>query len=354
MNVLQMIGGIVMNSEAIDFAEILEKRKKRIYGKIREYLPSKFPEEHYDMVKDYPYRKGKYLRPVLVMLANEMFDGRRNDSLLTAAAMQTSEDWILIHDDIEDDSETRRGKPCLHKIYGKERALNAGDALHIIMWKMLVDNYKLLGPERARKICDLMGDILLLTCEGQYLELTWILQKRFDVTETEYYRMIDAKAGAYSIYGPVQLGATVAHANDDQVNSAKKWGIPLGRAFMITDDILNLVGDQTKYGKEIGGDILEGKRTLLLIHLINSCSEEERQRIISIYSKRREEKTENDVNYVIDLMKKHGSIDYAKNRVAEFAEETVRQFVQSTLTLKDTFAKKAIRACIEFIVRREV
>lgn len=343
----------MLNPKEINFLQVLNEMKPKIYNKICQYLPKKFPEEHYAIVRDYTERQGKYLRPILVLLANEMFGGKKDDALLTAAAMQTSEDWILIHDDIEDNSDERRGKPCLHKIYGIELALNAGDALHIIMWKMLVDNTELLGSEKTKKIFDLMQNILLHTCEGQYLELSWIIHKRFDIIEEEYYKMIDVKSGAYSIYGPIQLGATVAGAKDEQIDSLRKWGIPLGRAFMIADDVLNLTGDKAKYGKEIGGDILEGKRTLMLIHLLNNCSKEEKEKVIDTYSKKREEKTEKERDYILDLMKRYGSIDYANTRAIEFANEAKRIFVQSTSSLKDSFAKRAIETCIDFVVTRD-
>ena len=338
---------------AIDFLQVLKERKPRIYEKICEYLPNKFPEEHYKMVRDYPDRQGKYLRPVLLLLSNEMFGGKEENALLTAAAMQTSEDWILNHDDIEDGSEERRGKPALHKIHGIELALNAGDALHMIMWKMFFDNIEILGLERAKKIFNLMYDILLYVCEGQYLDISWITYKKVDITEEEYYKMIDEKAGSYTIYGPMQLGAAAAGATEEQVNSIKEWGIPFGRAFMIHDDVLNLTADKEKYGKEIGGDILEGKRTLMLIHLLKNCTKEEKKKVIDIYLKKREEKTEEEKNYVIDLMKKYGSIDYAHKKSLEFANEAKKTFDKNASMLKDSFAKRAIRAGIDFVVTRE-
>jgi len=341
------------NNEKIDFVQILKERKPRIYGKILKYLPNKYPEEHYKMVRDYPDRQGKYLRPTLLLLSNEMFGGKEEDALLTAAAQQTSEDWILIHDDIEDDSDERRGKPCLHKIYGMELALNAGDTLHMIMWKMFFDNIDVLGLEKASKVFNLMSDILLCTAEGQYLDISWITYKKVDITEEEYYKMIDTKAGAYTIYGPMQLGATAAGATDEQVKSIKEWGIPFGRAFQIHDDVLNLVADREKYGKEIGGDILEGKRTLMLIHLLKNCTKEEKKKVIDIYLKKREEKTEEEKEYVMNLMKRYGSIDYAHKKSLEFANEAKRIFDKNTAMLKDSFAKRAIRTGIDFVVTRD-
>lgn len=343
----------MLNIEKIDFSRVLEERKPKVYRKIREYLPNKHPREHYRIVRDYSDRQGKYLRPALVLLANEMFDGKEEDALLVAAAMQTSEDWILIHDDIEDNSEERRGKPSLHKIYGMELALNAGDALHVIMWKMLRNSERILGNERAKKVFDLMYDLLIRTCEGQYLDISWIVHKKVDISEKEYYEMVDAKAGAYTIYGPIQLGAVVAGASDTQVDSIKDWGIPFGRAFMIHDDVLNLIADKQKYGKEIGGDIFEGKRTLILIHLLKNCSNKEKKKVIKIYLKTREDKTDEERSYVIDLMKKYGSIDYVHKKSLEFANEAKRIFDKHTSILRDSFAKEAIRAGIDFVVKRD-
>ncbi|MGD8505357.1 MAG: polyprenyl synthetase family protein [Candidatus Bathyarchaeota archaeon] len=337
----------------IDFLQVLEQNKQRVYKKISEYLPYRYPTKHYKMVKDYPERQGKYLRPVLVLLANELFGGKEEDAILTAAAMQTSEDWILIHDDIQDNSEERRQKPCLHRIYGTELAINAGDALHVIMWKMLMDNCETLGLRRGKRIFDLMHEILLYTCEGQYLEISWIRSGKVDLAESEYYKMIDRKAGAYSIYGPLQLGAAVAGTTDEQLNAIKKWGIPFGRAFMIHDDVLNLKGDRGTYGKEIGGDILEGKRTLILIHLLKNCSTEEKKSILEIYSKSRKEKTEQEKDYIMQLMKKYGSIKYAHTKSLKFSERAKRLFDENTRSLKDSFAKMAIRAGMDFVVERE-
>jgi len=341
-----------MGSEQVDFSKVLLEKKTRIYEKILEYLPHHYPQEYYEIVRDYPERQGKYFRPVLVLLANEMFGGRDEDALLTAAAMQTSEDWILIHDDIEDHSYERRGRPCLHEIYGPEIALNAGDSLHIIMWKMLTDNIKVLGLERATRILSCMSDILLYTFEGQYLDMNCIAKNRLDLVEEDYYEMADRKAGAYSVYGPLQLGAIAASATEEEVCSIKEWGVPIGRAYNIYDDFLNVAGIERFYGKEIGGDVLEGKRTLILIHLLRNCTSAERKSISRIYSKRREEKTEREISYVMLLMKKYGSISYAHQKSLEFADMARRAFDQKTSHIDNSFAKKAIRAAIDFVTTR--
>jgi len=158
----------------IDFLVELSKLKKPIWKEIKKYLPKKEPIGHYNMVWEYPTRQGKYFRPGLVMLGTQLFGGNPKKSLLTAAAMQTSEDWILIHDDVEDHSDKRRYFPALHKMHGDELAINAGDALHMIMWKMLGDNARDFNNIAGWDIFNTMNHILLKATEGQYLELKWI------------------------------------------------------------------------------------------------------------------------------------------------------------------------------------
>ncbi len=220
-----------MNINALDK---IAKLKPIIWEKIQEYLPSKDPKKHYEMVCEYPKRQGKYIRPGLIILSSQMFGiDDYKKALLSAAAMQVCEDWILIHDDIEDHSLERRHKPALHIMHGDELAINAGDALHIIMWRILGDNVRLLGSEIGWKIFDKMSDIIEKTIEGQFLEINWICKNQINITEKEYFRMIDIKAGYYTIVGPLQLGAILTKRSAKELDKIEEWGICIGRAFQI-------------------------------------------------------------------------------------------------------------------------
>jgi len=346
-----------MSSKINPLAEIT-KLKPAIWKKIQEYLPNKEPKEHYAMVREYPLRQGKYLRPGLVLLSAKMFGINHQKVFLTAAAMQVSEEWILIHDDFEDHSLERRSTkteycPALHIMHGDELAINAGDTLHVIMWKMLGDNVRLLGDKIGFKIYEKMNSTILSTLEGQFLELNWIRKNTIEISEQEYLKMIDIKAGAYTIIAPLQLGAIVAGQSDKELEKIKEWGIPFGRAFQIWDDVMNLTVKSEKQGKETAGDILEGKRTLILIHLLGKCSLVEKKKIIKIYAKKRQQKTEIEKNYVLNLMKEYGSIEYAKKIALDCAEKSKAIFDQNTAYLPNTKAKKIIRATIDFVVNRD-
>ncbi|MCX6799886.1 MAG: polyprenyl synthetase family protein, partial [Candidatus Falkowbacteria bacterium] len=216
--------------------EYLKTIKPLIWSKILNYLPKKEPFDHYEMVKDYPYRQGKYFRPGLVMLSTEMYGAKKEDALLSAAAVQLSEDWLLIHDDIEDQSEMRRGKPTLNVLHGNELAINAGDALHVIMWKILGENILALGLNYGIKIYNIFNDVLLTTTEGQAIDLTWIHDNKIDITEKEYLDMVKRKTCYYTIIGPVQIGAMIAGQSKDELKKIEEWGLPFGYAFQIWDD----------------------------------------------------------------------------------------------------------------------
>ena len=342
----------------INFIEELKKQKEPVWKVVQKYLPRKNPTKHYDIVRDYPERQGKYLRPSLLLWAAEMYGQKKSNALLTAAAMQISEDWLLIHDDFMDHSLERRStekelKPTLNILYGDEIAVNAGDSLHIIMWKILGDAVKSLKSEIGWKIFNKMNDVLLTTTEGQFMELDWIQTKNLKPTEEEYYKMISIKAGYYTITGPLQLGVIIAGQNEAELKKIAQWGLPFGCAFQIWDDVMNLITDTKVQGKERGGDILEGKRTLILIDLLKKCNQKEKKEIEKIYNKSREEKTEKEKDFILDLMEKYGCIEYAKKTAIDFSEQALKIFKTNTSHLPETKAKKIIKQAISFVVNRE-
>ena len=216
----------------------------------RDIKPMKFGlDNHWKMVVDYPERGGKYVRPGLLLLSCMAGGGDVSQALATAAAMEVSEDWLLIHDDFQDKSMERRGKPTLHLLHGEELAINAGDHLHLIMWRILMANHDILDCGKACLLAEKMEDILQTTCEGQFLELSWTRQGRI-ISEEEYFEMVDRKTGRYTIIGPLQLGALIAD-NTAALEPIEKFGRSLGRAFQIHDDWLNVFS--TKTGKELDG-----------------------------------------------------------------------------------------------------
>ena len=237
--------------------DTLEKTKSLVWPEIKKYLvdpdypkqfqiPKKFTKEvqiYWKINKEYPERKGKYLRPTLVLLTAGAMGLDVEKAIKVAAAMQLSEEWILISDDIEDNSELRRGKPTLHKTHGIELAINASDALETIMWKIIIDT-------KNDKVIDEFYRLLLRTTLGQGVEQLWTNSKT-KIDDDQYFFVADSKSAYYSIAGPIRLGAILAGANKSQINKLTEFGLYLGRCFQLIDDIL-----------DYEQDIREGKITL--------------------------------------------------------------------------------------------
>ncbi|NCS98554.1 MAG: geranylgeranyl diphosphate synthase [Candidatus Huberarchaeum crystalense] len=336
----------------VDFLDVLAEYRELVFNKLIKEIPQKEPYGHYEILRDYPLRKGKYIRSFLLLVACEMFGGEKDKALNTAVAMQLSEEWLLIHDDIEDDSDMRRGKPVLHKLYTIPMAINAGDALYLIMTKVLQRNRNILGEDLTFEIMDIMNNTLEKTAEGQYLEIYLTQKVKDNFSDEDYYKIVEVKTCLYTIITPLVLGARIAGVPKENINFIYSAGDALGKAFQIQDDILNIVSEEKVYGKEIAGDIWEGKLTLMFAHLIRTCSAEEKAKVIEVFKKKRSYKTNEDVQFVLDLIKKYKSVDYARAKAIEFANKAREIFAKSTENISNIH-KDMLLSAFEFMITRK-
>jgi len=353
---------------AIDFKQVLEEKKAIIWPEYKKYLPghttacfkedkiSNYKKEDqyfWETVSDYPKRQGKYVRGSLVMLVCEAAGFPEKKAALTAAAMQASEDWILIHDDLEDASMERRGKPTLHRLHSMPQTVNAGDALHILMWKMLRDNEKLLGPEKTFKVMDEMNNMLMRTTLGQSVEIKWIEENKLDLTDEDLLFVVGGKTVYYSICGPLRLGGIIAGLNEKQLETLFEFGVPLGRCFQIKDDLLDITSDFEGQKKQVGNDIYEGKRTVMLGHLLRKADKNDLEKVKQILSKSREQKSEEEVLFVIDKMHSYGSIKYGEQKATEFKQQALKVFEEKLGFLNKEPGRSKLKAAVEFILERK-
>jgi geranylgeranyl diphosphate synthase, type II len=291
---------------------------------LNDFLPKSSPiwevDLLYKMLRDYPARPAKGMRALMCVSACKAFGGKEEDVLTTAACIEIFQHWILIHDDIEDESEMRRGSPALHKKYDWRLALNAGDALHALMWGALLQNKKRLTDEKTIRVMEEFYTMVSKTTEGQHIELGWVVGNRWDLTEEDYITMCTNKTSWYTVIGPMRVGGVVGGADKRSMKLVVEAGKKLGVGFQIHDDILNLSGDQSKYGKEIGDDLLEGKRTLMLIRLLELCSDAEREKVTAFFKLPRERRKK-DAPQVMDLIQKYDTIDYARRMSSRLVNE---------------------------------
>jgi len=268
----------------------------------------------YKMMRDYPERGGKGMRPFICVTSCRAFGGSEDEALLTASCLELFQNWILIHDDIEDGSELRRGAPALHKKYDWTLALNTGDALHGRMWQALLRNREVLGAERT---LDIMGEFARMineTTEGQQMELSWVVGKNWRISEEDYYRMCTKKTSWYTVISPMRLGGLAAGADPQTLKSLIEAGTTLGVAFQIHDDVLNLSAG-AKYGKQYADDLLEGKRTLILIRLLQVGTREEKQRMVELFAMPREER-KTYLDEILEMIERYKVLGFANERAA--------------------------------------
>lgn len=306
----------------------------------------------YDLVADYPAREAKSLRPALCIATTEAMGGRRHEALPSAAAIELLHNAFLVHDDIEDESELRRGQPTLHELHGLPLALNAGDALAILGFEPLRRNAELIGPRLAQQIADEFTVMARHTLEGQAIELGWIRDQVTDLTPDDYLDLIMRKTCWYTTIHPMRVGTLIGGLGAVDPDRVVDFGFHLGAAFQIRDDVLNLVGDEEVYGKEILGDLLEGKRTLMLIHLLGEASTTDRAWLTSFLAQPRLDRSIAEAHRIKDLMVRHGSIEFAEEYARLYALRAEDSFGHAFGVGANTTAGRFVRRLIGYMLER--
>jgi len=303
---------------------------------------SKKPFEVYGICSEFLARGGKRLRPLLCLSSCELCGGEIQDSLSAACAIELFHNFTLIHDDIEDNSQMRRAKPCLHIAHGLPLAINAGDGLFMLVWECTL-GIKAPYTLKAQKI---LLDSFTSVLEGQALELAWHNSNRWNITTKDYLEMAGGKTASL-IRASCHVGAFLAGADSKQQDALCTYGWNIGLAFQIQDDILNLIGDEKKYKKEIGGDIREGKRTLMVIDCLNKMPVKDATKLRGFLGKNGIK--HEDVLWCIDQLKTHGSIDYAQ----AYSKTLCKSAVNSLSIFKDHDSKSDLLSVAKYSVDRQ-
>lgn len=317
------------------------------------YLPDMEPRRYlYEPVADYPRRGGRAMRPSLCIATARAFGRPLEDALFTAVSIELFHNALLIHDDIEDESEMRRGKPTLHVLHGIPMAVNIGDMLMLLSLPPLFDNQQRLGKRVARRILEETLRTARESAEGQALELGWRRDNILDVTEADYLEMVLKKTCWLATIHPSQAGALIGAGAGIDLEPFIRFGFFLGAAFQIQDDVLNLLGDEAAYGKELGGDIYEGKRTLMLIHLLAEAGPEEQERVVEILRLPREQRTVEQVHWIRSRMDVHGSIEYAREVASGLAGAALQEFSTTYGALLPSRDKQFIEELVTWVIER--
>jgi geranylgeranyl diphosphate synthase type I len=322
--------------------EILDQYKGEVQSELERHLPrAGEPNEFYSSVWDLLDRGGKRFRPALTFLACECVGGKREEAVAAAASVELLHNMTLVHDDIEDDSELRRGKPCIHRIYGIPAAINVGDAMLIKVFE--IANSSTIPQDNRHRLVSQIAKRAYEITWGQASEFS--MWKRKEFSEDEVIRLLKYKTGALTRLS-LEAGAISGGASEQQLEALGEFGETAGIAFQIVDDVLNIQGDVKDYGKEIGGDIREGKKTVLAAHLLRVARPSDRKTFANLLGKKGI--TKSGIRKAIILYDKYGSIEYAKNQTGAYLKKSMNALD----ALPPSDAKSSLATIAEFLVSR--
>jgi len=314
----------------------VHSRLKEIFGEKSE------PAAVYGLLSEFLLVEGKGIRPALCLLSCEAAGGGSGDALKAATAIEMFHNFTLIHDDIEDGSMMRRGKPCMHIKYGAPLALNAGDGLFMMVWRETLSIQNQRREEAQRLLLFAFTEVL----EGQALELGWYKDDAWDISEKEYLAMVGGKTGAL-LGASCGVGAVLGGADERICKALTRFGTGIGVSFQIIDDVLNVEGDEKKYRKEIGGDIREGKRTLITMWALRMLPGAKRARLEMLLKKK--DKGAEDVNEARLLLLESG----ATKKALEYANGMMKTALSELECLPDSGAKRLLALLAAYIIKRE-
>lgn len=316
-------------------------------------VPDDGPVYLWDLVSEYPSRGGKGLRGALCLASANALGGSSHRALNTAVAIELLHNGFLLHDDVQDASELRRGEPTLFASHGAGIAVNVGNATNLLALARLMENRRLLGPSLTWRILEETERMMRRTLEGQAMELGWIRDNVCDLKESDYYRLCLKKTSWYTTIHPCRIGALVAGGDRARPERFNRFGWFLGAAFQIQDDLLNLEGEAGRYGKEIGGDLLEGKRTLMLIHLLHHASAGERRRMVAYLAKPRDERSSTEAGWLYRRMLAHGSIEAARRAARRLAGAALREGLSALRDVADSDHKRFLLESPLYVIERD-
>jgi len=301
------------------------------------------PESLYDPVKYILESGGKRLRPLITLYISELFNGKKTVALPAAAALEIFHNFTLAHDDIMDNSSIRRGKKTINAKWDDNTGILSGDVMLIISYEILnqyEDSKYILFSKK-------LTEISRLVCEGQQADMDF--SSKNDITENEYFEMIRNKT-AVLIACSFMFGGIAAETNTSNTDLLYKIGLNLGIAFQLEDDLLDSFGDQEKFGKRIGGDILEKKKTLLYLFTHSKLESEKKLEFENIFNSNEIEESQK-INSIKSFYETSGALEYLKNKVRVYFNEA--EILIDKLEL-DNDTKKKLNLFCKTLLNREI
>lgn len=286
---------------------------------------------------------GKRLRPILTLMTAEVFGGKAKDAMDAALAIEMFHNFSLVHDDIMDDAPLRRGKTTVHEKWDLNTGILSGDAMLILSYQF----FESYPPEVFKKLTSLFSKTAIEVCEGQQYDVDF--ETRDDVTIPEYLKMIEYKTSVL-VAAAMQMGAIIAHASDQDAEAMYEFGRNLGIAFQLQDDYLDAFGDPKTFGKQVGGDIMENKKTFLYLKSLEKSAKEDRESLLHLYSIKPKDAAAK-VEAVKGIFTESGAVEATQMEIESYTRKAFEVLEQ--LTIPET-NKQLLRKFGENLMKRTV
>ena len=298
----------------------LNAYKTNFIAYLEDNLPKKEPRHLYEPIEYILRLGGKRLRPILVLMSADIFGGGRDKALDAALAIEIFHNFSLIHDDIMDAAPLRRGQQTVHEKWNINTGILSGDAMLINAYQ-LFENYP---SQHFKPLAQLFTKTAIEVCEGQQYDVDF--EEREDVTIPEYLKMIEYKT-AVLVGAALKMGAIVSDASEDMQDKIYEFGRLLGIAFQIQDDFLDTFGDQAIFGKQIGGDIIENKKTFLYLKALELADENSAEQLKHLYTIS-PEKTKNKIETAQQIFEDSGAKAATTKAIKTYTEEAFQHLEQ--------------------------
>ncbi len=323
----------------IDLMEEIKERKILIESEIEELFDRDEQHPLWELMAVYPKAGGKKLRPFLAMISAGALGIEEKKALPLGISMELIHNFTLVHDDIMDKDPVRRGIETIYKREGVGSAINVGDALFALAFKVL--SHTELEGDALSYLLDEVADSVLKVAEGQDEDMRF--ESTYDITEEEFINMIEKKT-SHLFQACTKGAAIIAGAPEEHIQRMGEYARKMGIAFQLQDDYLDLVGDQDEIGKPVCSDIRSGKRTFIIIHALQNL--ENPERLKNLLDK--EKNTEDEIEEVLSLLKNSSSLEHCKMKARRYAHEAKREirFIQ------DTYYKEILEDLVDLMIRR--
>lgn len=303
----------------------------------------KEPKNLYEPIRYILSLGGKRLRPVLTLMSAEIFDVDCKKALAAATAVEVFHNFSLIHDDIMDDAPLRRGNETVHEKWNINTGILSGDAMLILAYQY----FEAYEPVIFRELAKLFSKTALEVCEGQQYDVDF--ETRDDVTIPEYLKMIEFKT-AVLVGAAMKMGAIVAGTSEENANSIYDFGLNLGIAFQLQDDYLDAFGNPETFGKQVGGDIIENKKTYLYLKAIEFASANEKEQLLHLFSIQPNDNTDK-INSVKEIFNQTGASEATRKAIQSFTFKAFETLEKMNI---EPDKKSVLKAFGEKLMERKV